>query len=334
MPLTTLILTPPPSPVVPPDEDLFARARRGDRQAFRRLVERYQDEIAATVTAMLGPVGDVVPVGETEFARDATFGFSSSDLKEFVAEASSGAVASADVVSISPSTGATWTSVGAEPSPGPATVMSRSDMLGARLFLGATQRTLEATAVVEGDVDSVSAAVLQVFTGHPCLLQAGEVAELPSWSGRVIVFNVPKFDWSATANPPFVEKAAAIGLKQIHVAVSTLPAEPATCEVVIAGDLHPGMRKYWRWSAATSVGATAAGGAAGVGIAAASAVAGALLIVPGVLGAAVLSGASVGAWALGYRSYRGAVEQSLRESLELLPAAVRAISATRGSALP
>ena len=99
----------------------------------------------------------------------------------------------------------------ASASPGPATVMSRSDMLGARLFLGATQRTLEATAVVEGDVDSVSAAVLQVFTGHPCLLQAGEVAELPSWSGRVIVFNVPKFDWSATANPPFVEKAAAIG---------------------------------------------------------------------------------------------------------------------------
>ena len=43
----------------------------------------------------------MVPVGETEFARDATFGYSSSNLKEFVAEASGGAVASADVVSIS-----------------------------------------------------------------------------------------------------------------------------------------------------------------------------------------------------------------------------------------
>lgn len=45
--------------------------------------------------------GDVVPVGESEFARDATFGYSSSNLKEFLAEASDGAVAAEDVVSIS-----------------------------------------------------------------------------------------------------------------------------------------------------------------------------------------------------------------------------------------
>jgi len=45
--------------------------------------------------------GSVVPVGESEFARDATFGYSSSNLKDFVAEASGGAVAAADVVSIS-----------------------------------------------------------------------------------------------------------------------------------------------------------------------------------------------------------------------------------------
>jgi hypothetical protein len=217
---------------------------------------------------------------------------------------------------------------------GPSSVMSRSDSRGARLFLGATQQTIEATATVPGSVDSVSAAVLRVFSGNPCLLQAGEVAELPSWQGRVIVFNVPKFDWSATANLPFVEKAAAIGLKQLHVAVRPLAGESATCEVVVAGDLQPGMRKYWRWSAATSVGATAAGGAAGVGFAAASAVAGALLIVPAVLGAAVLSGASVGAWILGYRSYRSAVEESLKDSLQLLPAAVRASNATRGPVLP
>lgn len=211
--------------------------------------------------------------------------------------------------------------------------MTRQDILGARLFLGATRHTIEATTTVQGSVDSVSAAVLQVFSGHPCLLQAGEVADLPSWSGRVIVFNVPKYDWGATANPPFVEKAAMIGLKQLHVAVRPLPGDAATCEVVVAGDLHPGMRTRWRWSAATSVGATAAGGAAGVGLAA-SAIAGALLIVPAVLGAAVISGASVGAWALGYRYYRGAVEESLKDSLHLLPAAARAVAASRGGREP
>jgi hypothetical protein len=217
----------------------------------------------------------------------------------------------------------------ASASTGPSSIMSGSDILGARLFLGATQRAIEASATIKGDVDMVSAAVLQVFAGHPCLLQAGEVAELPSWSGRVIVFNVPKYDWGATANPPFVEKAAAIGLKQLHVAVRPLPGETETCEVVVAGDLQPGMRKYWRWSAATSAGATIAGGAAGLGFAA-TAVAGTILIVPAVLGAVVASGASVGAWAWGYRYYRGAVEESLKESLQLLPIAVRTVASNRG----
>ncbi len=44
--------------------------------------------------------GEWVPVGETEFARDATFGYTASDLKEFVAEKSGAAIAAADVRSI------------------------------------------------------------------------------------------------------------------------------------------------------------------------------------------------------------------------------------------
>ena len=68
---TAAILTtpPPPSPAVPPDEDLLARARTGDRRAFRALVERYEDEIAATVTAMLGPSAEVDDVVQEVFIR-------------------------------------------------------------------------------------------------------------------------------------------------------------------------------------------------------------------------------------------------------------------------
>jgi uncharacterized protein YgbK (DUF1537 family) len=44
--------------------------------------------------------GELVPVGETEFARDATFGYASSDLREFVAEKSGGATAVDDVLSL------------------------------------------------------------------------------------------------------------------------------------------------------------------------------------------------------------------------------------------
>ena len=44
--------------------------------------------------------GEFVPVGQTEFARDASFGYTSSDLRQFVAEKSSGEVQASDVVSI------------------------------------------------------------------------------------------------------------------------------------------------------------------------------------------------------------------------------------------
>lgn len=45
--------------------------------------------------------GRPVPVGGTEFARDATFGYSSSNLREFLAQRSGGTIAAADVVSVS-----------------------------------------------------------------------------------------------------------------------------------------------------------------------------------------------------------------------------------------
>jgi uncharacterized protein YgbK (DUF1537 family) len=44
--------------------------------------------------------GEWLPVGETEFARDASFGYAASDLKQFLGEKSAGAIAPADVHSI------------------------------------------------------------------------------------------------------------------------------------------------------------------------------------------------------------------------------------------
>ena len=54
---------------VPPDEDLVVRAREGDRRAFRLLVERYEDDVAATVVAMLGPTAEVDDVVQEAFIR-------------------------------------------------------------------------------------------------------------------------------------------------------------------------------------------------------------------------------------------------------------------------
>jgi uncharacterized protein YgbK (DUF1537 family) len=44
--------------------------------------------------------GELLPVGTTEFARDATFGYTASNLREFVAEKSGGAVRPSDVRSV------------------------------------------------------------------------------------------------------------------------------------------------------------------------------------------------------------------------------------------
>jgi uncharacterized protein YgbK (DUF1537 family) len=45
--------------------------------------------------------GDVLPVGETEFARDATFGYAASDLRDFVASKSGGTIGPGEVAAIS-----------------------------------------------------------------------------------------------------------------------------------------------------------------------------------------------------------------------------------------
>jgi RNA polymerase sigma-70 factor (ECF subfamily) len=53
----------------PPDAELLARARTGDHQAFRMIVERYQQQVAATVIGMLGEGPEADDVGQETFIR-------------------------------------------------------------------------------------------------------------------------------------------------------------------------------------------------------------------------------------------------------------------------
>ena len=52
-----------------PDGDLLERARGGDHAAFRTLVERYEQVVAATVIGMLGPGAESEDVGQETFIR-------------------------------------------------------------------------------------------------------------------------------------------------------------------------------------------------------------------------------------------------------------------------
>ena len=51
------------------DDELIARVRAGDSAAFRYLVERYEDRVAATATAMLGQTAEAEDVGQETFIR-------------------------------------------------------------------------------------------------------------------------------------------------------------------------------------------------------------------------------------------------------------------------
>lgn len=51
------------------DQELLDRARAGDQNAFRLLVERYEPVVASTVIGMLGPGDDADDVGQETFIR-------------------------------------------------------------------------------------------------------------------------------------------------------------------------------------------------------------------------------------------------------------------------
>lgn len=51
------------------DEELLTRARGGDHEAFRGLVERHQGAVAGTVIGMLGPGDEAEDVGQETFIR-------------------------------------------------------------------------------------------------------------------------------------------------------------------------------------------------------------------------------------------------------------------------
>lgn len=54
---------------VPTDDELLRRAQEGDQKAFRVLVDRYEDAVAATVIGMLGRGADAEDVGQETFMR-------------------------------------------------------------------------------------------------------------------------------------------------------------------------------------------------------------------------------------------------------------------------
>jgi uncharacterized protein YgbK (DUF1537 family) len=76
-----------------------ARRVRGIRLLVPAFLEAGRLTAADIHWARVGPA--LVPVGATEFARDSTFGYTASDLRDFLTQKSGGAIGRDDVRSIS-----------------------------------------------------------------------------------------------------------------------------------------------------------------------------------------------------------------------------------------
>jgi RNA polymerase sigma-70 factor (ECF subfamily) len=54
---------------IPPDNELIVAAQRGDLEAFGKLVERYEQRVAATVIGMVGDCDEADDIGQETFIR-------------------------------------------------------------------------------------------------------------------------------------------------------------------------------------------------------------------------------------------------------------------------
>jgi uncharacterized protein YgbK (DUF1537 family) len=124
--------------------ELMARGRSVDATV---IVPAFGDAGRITVNAIhyAGSVsGGYVPVGETEFASDATFGYQSSDLRQWVEEKSSGRIAAGDVAVI-----------------GLSDIRSGPGSVAAKLLPLAERRCVVVDIVEETDLRSLALGLLQ-----------------------------------------------------------------------------------------------------------------------------------------------------------------------------
>jgi predicted Ser/Thr protein kinase len=192
------------------------------------------------------------------------------------------------------------------------------------LFMGTPDRALSVSRVIPGSPKDVLATLGQVFTTHPAKLALVDTVNGHPLDGGIMRFRMPRFK-EAYVNP-FVmadkDKALAMRLEQIELydLNVTLQARGTAaapmCEVVITGDLRPGLRTNLKLDLAMMAGSALLAGAGG-----ASTVA--KYLAPGPLATAAVAalGAVVGAGAcfLWYRGlFRSALEHAQREMGTLL----------------
>lgn len=183
-------------------------------------------------------------------------------------------------------------------------------------FLRTGERSIELSRLVAAPAAAVIAAMQRVFPAHPYYLALRDVVGGDPTDGGVLVFSMPAYNMSTSYSSQLALHAAAVDLKQVLVRV--LPgAGEGTCELVLTGDMHFGVRRNWRVGATLSGVVGTFGGGVGAAVAVkAFAVAGGLVLLPAVGAFAAVAGLGALGYGAAYRYYLRKLTDDLEELLQ------------------
>lgn len=220
---------------------------------------------------------------------------------------------------------------------GAMSVTSEAEDRRLTLFLGTADRALSVSRTIAGSPKDVLAALGQVFTTPPRGLELIDTVNGHPLDGGVLHFRMPRFT-QAYANPFAAmdqTKALNIRLEQIelfdlHVTLQPRGTAAApSCEVIITGDLRPGLRRNLGMDYAMTAGSALLGAFAAAKLAARLAAVGVLSPVALAVGAAgaVLGAAACFIW---YRwLFRSALAKATSELGGLLKSVEQQLTAQR-----
>jgi len=195
-----------------------------------------------------------------------------------------------------------------------APVLSDWEDRAATVALGSSQRSVSVSRVIRAVPARVLEALGRIAPGHPYNMRFIETQGGHPLDGGILLFDLPGFLSGTLVSPQGVSmfgyRMEQIELRRVQVRLHVLAGDGGT-EIVIYGDLRPGVRANWRFSRWWTGGSGAIGGGIAFTAAVKAGLAAAALALP-------LAGGVLAAGALGFISYRYMFRHALKKAIEEL----------------
>jgi predicted Ser/Thr protein kinase len=202
-----------------------------------------------------------------------------------------------------------------------APVLSDREDRAATVALGSSQRSISVSRVIRAAPARVLEALGRIAPGHPYGMRFIETQGGHPLDGGILLFDLPGFLSGTLVSPKGVSmfgyRMEQLELRRVQVRLHALAGDGGT-EIVIYGDLRPGVRANYRFSRWWTGGSGAIGGGIGFAAAMKAGLAAAALALP-------VAGGVLAVGALGFVSYRYMFRDALRKATEELDGLLIAI---------